>query len=157
MPGHLRPYVLLFFISYINLFVYLFPIDVKCENLLLSFGSTYLFRIIHKSFSIYHCKGWGSGYIACFTSRLLIYKKPYRELQVKSRKLYLICLFLAFAVVVVLTLGSSIFIIFYLFIYFLNFQVVCASVNYFLGFYHFIHVGFIWANGRKRVFPFNSS
>ena len=75
MPGHLRPYVLLFFISYINLFVYLFPIDVKCENLLLSFGSTYLFRIIHKSFSIYHCKGWGSGYIACFTSRLLIYKK----------------------------------------------------------------------------------
>ena len=48
MPGHLRPYVLLFFISYINLFVYLFPIDVKCENLLLIFGSTYLFRIIHK-------------------------------------------------------------------------------------------------------------
>ena len=84
MPGHLRPYVLLFFISYINLFVYLFPIDVKCENLLLSFGSTYLFRIIHKSFSIYHCKDWGSGYIACFTSRLLIYKKPYRELQVES-------------------------------------------------------------------------
>ena len=54
MPGHLRPYVLLFFISYINLFVYLFPIEVKCENLLLSFGSTYLFRIIHKSFSIYY-------------------------------------------------------------------------------------------------------
>ena len=88
MPGHLRPYFLLFFISYINLFVYLFPIDVKCENLLLSFGSTYLFRIIHKSFSIYHCKDWGSGYIACFTSRLLISKKPYRELQVESRKLY---------------------------------------------------------------------
>ena len=125
--------------------------------LLLIFGSIYLFRIIHKSFSIYHYKGWGSGYIARFTSRLLIYKKPYRELQVESRKLYYICLFLAFAVVVVLTLGSSIFIIFYLFIYFLNFQVVCASVNYFLGFYHFIHVGFIWANGRKRVFPFNSS
>ena len=49
---HLRPYVLLFFISYINLFVYLFPIDVNYENLLLSFVSTYLFRIIHKSFSI---------------------------------------------------------------------------------------------------------
>ena len=76
MPGHLRPYVLLFFISYINLFVnYLFPIDVNYENLLLSFGSTYLFRIIHKGLSIYYCKGKGSGYIARFSSRLLICRK----------------------------------------------------------------------------------
>ena len=35
MPGHLRPYFLLFFISYINLFVYLFTIDVNYENLVL--------------------------------------------------------------------------------------------------------------------------
>ena len=34
---HLRPYFLLFFISFINLFVYLFPIDVNYENLLLMF------------------------------------------------------------------------------------------------------------------------
>ena len=51
MPGHLRPYVLSFFISYINLFVYLFPIDVNYENLLLIFGSIYLFRMIHKKVS----------------------------------------------------------------------------------------------------------
>ena len=43
-----------------------------------------------------------------------------------------------FAVVFVLTLSSSIFIIFIFFFYFFfNFKVVCASVNNFLGFYHF--------------------
>ena len=71
----LRPYFLLFSISYINLFVYLFPIDANYENLLLIFGSTYLFRIIHIRFSIYYCKGKGSGYIARLSFRLLIYRK----------------------------------------------------------------------------------
>ena len=76
MPPQALCLIILYFL-YINLFVYLFPIDVNYENLLLSFGSTYLFRIIHKGLSIYYCKGTskGSGYIARFSSRLLICRK----------------------------------------------------------------------------------
>ena len=114
-----------------NLFVYLFPIDVNYDKLLPMFGSIYLLRIIHKSFSIW------------IEEKMETTKKHIREPQaIYIQENYVNMFICCFVVVVVVFFYSS---------------SVCVGEQLSGILWFYFPAGFIWANGTENDFPFNSS